>query len=63
MSDFLSAINFGFEPIVGLRYYLYRKQNRKDFISVCSPQWWNRQDLECLGCYQLDINNVWERIS
>lgn len=53
------SAHYNFEPIIGEIYYLYRNQN-KIFLSLIKPEEWN---LECLGCFKLDSNNKWVKLT
>tara|TARA_B000000441_G_C21352535_1_gene128682 strand:+ start:85 stop:465 length:381 start_codon:yes stop_codon:yes gene_type:complete len=53
---FNSKINFN--PIIGQKYYLYKKKNYK-FLSIIKPSEW---DMEFIGTFILNSNQSWKKI-
>jgi hypothetical protein len=47
---------FSFEPIIGEIYHLYRDHNGEDFLSLISPNEWNK---EHLGSFRLNSDKKW----
>ena len=51
--------DYSFQPIVGETYYVYSKDNGKNFLSLIKPNEWKK---ECLGGFKLLNNGTWEKI-
>lgn len=47
---------FSFEPVVGEIYHLYRGDNAVDFLSLISPNEWNK---EHIGTFRLNSDKKW----
>ena len=58
-SFLLTSFKFGFEPVIGETYHLYVGSDGKNFLSLISPNEWNR---ECLGSFQLTTEQKWIKI-
>jgi hypothetical protein len=53
------ASNYNFQPVIGERYYLYRRPNGENFLSLIKPSEWNQ---EFAGEFELDSDNKWKKI-
>lgn len=53
------SAKFKFEPIVGEQYHLYAGKKGDDFLSLISPESW---DKEYLGTFRLNGEYKWERV-
>jgi len=51
--------HFNFEPIVGEVYHLYLNRGDKPFLSLISPNQWDRP---YLGSYRLDTGRKWIKV-
>ena len=58
-NDLVYNAKFNFEPIIGETYYLYTGSNEENFLSLISPNEW---DKECLGSFYLDTEQKWVKI-
>ena len=58
-NDLIYNATFNFEPIVGETYYLYTGKDEVNFLSLISPNQW---DKECLGSFQLTAEQKWIKI-
>jgi len=58
-NDLIYNAVFNFEPIVGETYYLYTGNSKENFLSLISPNQW---DKECLGSFQLTAEQKWIKI-
>ena len=58
-NDLVYSAKFNFEPIIGETYYLYTNNNDENFLSLISPNEWNK---ECLGSFQLMADQKWKKI-
>ena len=47
---------FSFEPVIGEIYHLYCGDDRVNFLSLISPQEWNK---EHIGTFKLNSNKKW----
>jgi hypothetical protein len=47
---------FSFEPVIGEIYHLYKGDDGIDFLSLISPQEWNK---EYIGTFKLNSNKKW----
>lgn len=47
---------FSFEPVVGEIYHLYRGEDGADFLSLISPNEWNK---EHIGTFKLNSDKKW----
>jgi len=52
--------NYGFQPILGHLYHIYRGKDGNTFLSLINPNEW---DKEYLGSYRLNVNGTWENIN
>jgi hypothetical protein len=55
----LYSTNYGFQPILGHSYHIYRGKDGNTFLSLINPNEW---DKEYLGSYRLNTNGTWESI-
>ena len=58
-NDLIYNATFNFEPIVGETYYLYTGKDEVNFLSLISPNQW---DKESLGTFQLTAEQKWIKI-
>ena len=52
------SAKFKFEPVVGESYHLYAGKDGENFLSLISPDSWNK---EYLGSFRLNSEYKWER--
>ena len=57
-TDRVYAAKYKFEPIVGESYHLYAGKDGENFLSLISPDSWNK---EYLGTFRLNGEYKWER--
>ena len=55
-NEVIYSSNFNFEPITGEIYHLYKGKNNQLFLSMISPNEWNK---EYMGSYYMDTNKKW----
>ena len=49
-----------FKPIMGKKYYLYKNTKNERFLSLISPEEWNKKtNLEYLGAFRQDTSLKW----
>lgn len=61
ISERIYAVKMGFEPIIGKTYYLYRRENGEDFLSLIAPdEWGNGRKLEHVATVKLLADHTWE---
>ena len=53
-NEFVYSTNYNFIPVMGETYYLYRKSDGTNFLSLISPDEWN---MEFIGATRLESNN------
>lgn len=53
------SANYNFQPVIGERYYLYRRNNGEVFLSLIEPRSWNQ---EYIGTFEMDSDNKWKKI-
>jgi hypothetical protein len=58
-NEFVYSTNYNFIPVMGETYYLYRKSDGTNFLSLISPDEWN---MEFIGATRLESNNKWIKI-
>ena len=58
-NDLVYNAKFNFEPVIGETYYLYVGDDHENFLSLISPNEWNR---ECLGSFYLNAEQKWVKI-
>tara|TARA_B100000900_G_scaffold70408_1_gene55726 strand:- start:523 stop:876 length:354 start_codon:yes stop_codon:yes gene_type:complete len=52
-----------FIPVMGKTYYLYKKKNGKNFMSLINPADWNVGDkFEFVGAFVQDSRQKWNKI-
>ena len=59
INDYLHSIEMTAKKVPGTIYYLYKTKN-KEFLSIISPEEWNRsdEDLKFLGKYLYNYDNI-----
>jgi hypothetical protein len=50
---------FAYEPVIGQTYHLYYDKSGEVFLSMISPNEWNKP---YIGSFKLDSNNKWNKI-
>ena len=58
-NDLVYNAKFNFEPVIGETYYLYVGNDHENFLSLISPNEWDR---ECLGSFHLTAEQKWVKI-
>tara|TARA_Y100001972_G_scaffold126922_1_gene182114 strand:- start:626 stop:1021 length:396 start_codon:yes stop_codon:yes gene_type:complete len=58
-NDLVYNAKFNFEPIVGEIYHLYTEEDGKNFLSLISPNEW---DKHCLGSFKLETDQKWKKV-
>ena len=58
-NDLVYNAKFNFEPVIGEIYHLYAGKNNENFLSLISPNEWDR---ECLGSFHLTAEQKWIKI-
>jgi hypothetical protein len=61
MNERIYQSSYNFPPIVGQIYYLYKKENDDEFLSIISPIEWNNR-YQIIGSYQLQTDGRWNEI-
>lgn len=51
--------NYNFQPIIGEKYHLYRRNNGEMFLSLIEPQSWKQENI---GTFEMDSDNKWKKI-
>jgi hypothetical protein len=51
--------NYSFQPIIGEKYHLYRRDNGEIFLSLIEPDSWKQ---EYIGTFEMDSDNKWKKI-
>lgn len=55
-NELVYSSKFSFEPVIGEIYHLYRGDDGINFLSLISPQEWNK---EHIGTFQLNSDKKW----
>ena len=55
-NELVYSAKFSFEPVIGEIYHLYRDAVGVNFLSLISPQEWNR---EHIGTFKLNSDKKW----
>ena len=58
-NDLVYNSNYNFQPIIGEKYHLYRRNNGEYFLSLIEPQSWKQ---EYVGTFEMDSDNKWKKI-
>jgi len=58
-NDLVYKAKFSFEPVIGETYHLYVGNDGNIFLSLISPNEWNR---EHFGSFKLDSNQKWIKL-
>lgn len=58
-NDLVYKAKFSFEPVIGETYHLYIGNDGNLFLSLISPNEWNR---EHFGSFRLDSNQKWIKL-
>ena len=59
-NELVYSAKFSFEPVVGEIYHLYTADDGTNFLSLISPQEWNK---EHVGTFKLNSDKKWVVIS
>ena len=51
--------NYSYQPIIGEKYHLYRRNNGEMFLSLIEPNSWKQ---EYVGTFEMDSDNKWKKI-
>ncbi len=51
--------NHNFEPVLGIDYHLYKRENGEEFLSMISPTEWDK--FEFIGTFQLLSDGRWKK--
>ncbi|MEK9697617.1 MAG: DUF2452 domain-containing protein [Candidatus Poseidoniales archaeon] len=55
--------SISFLPIVGKVYYLYKREDGSEWVSMIDPdEWGHGYDFEYIGSYRLATDSVWIRV-
>lgn len=55
-NELVYSSKFNFEPVIGETYHLYVGNDGNVFLSLISPNEWNR---ECIGSFYLNSDQKW----
>ncbi|WP_333600376.1 DUF2452 domain-containing protein [Flavobacterium sp.] len=55
-NELVYSAKFSFEPVIGEIYHLYRGDDSINFLSLISPQEWNK---EHIGTFKLNSDKKW----
>ena len=55
-NELVYSAKFAFEPVIGEIYHLYVSEEGNNFLSLISPQEWNK---EHLGTFKLNSDKKW----
>ncbi|MBC5838532.1 DUF2452 domain-containing protein [Flavobacterium muglaense] len=55
-NELVYSAKFSFEPVIGEIYHLYRDASGVNFLSLISPQEWNK---EHIGTFKLNSDKKW----
>ncbi len=55
----INEAKFTFEPIIGQRYHLYRRDNGDNFLSIIAP---NECNFNSIGSFYLNADQIWEKV-
>jgi hypothetical protein len=58
-NDLVYNSNYNFQPIIGEKYHLYRRNNGEYFLSLIEPNSWKQ---EYVGTFEMDSDNKWKKI-
>ena len=59
INERLYMASHNFEPISGEIYHLYKKESGEEFLSLISPEQWNK--FEFIGSYKFLSDGRWEK--
>ena len=58
-NDLVYNAKFSFEPVIGQIYHLYPRNNGEIFLSLITPDEWNK---ESLGSFRLNSEQKWIKL-
>ena len=58
-NELVYKANFSFEPVIGKVYHLYYSSDEKIFLSLISPNEWNKK---YIGTFKFNYNNKWTKL-
>jgi len=53
------SAKFSFEPIIGEKYHLYRRENGETFLSIIAPE---QCSFDPMGSFYLNADQIWEKV-
>ena len=60
MNERLYTASHNFEPTTGEIYHLYKKESGEEFLSLISPEQWEKFDF--IGSYRFLSDGRWEKV-
>tara|TARA_B100000287_G_scaffold35935_1_gene33074 strand:+ start:905 stop:1288 length:384 start_codon:yes stop_codon:yes gene_type:complete len=51
-----------FTPVMGKTYYLFQKNDGKNFMTLISPDEWGKNDFKYIGAFKQDSRQKWNHI-
>ena len=60
MNERLYTASHNFEPTTGEIYHLYKKESGEEFLSLISPEQWEKFDF--IGSYRFFSDGRWEKV-
>ncbi len=61
ISERIYSAKIGFEPIIGKTYYLYRRENGEDFLSLVAPNEWGKdRKISYVATVKLLADHTWD---
>ena len=58
-NDMIYNAKFGFEPIIGETYHLFKNNKKELFLSIINPEEWS---FECIGSFRINSDKMWEKV-
>jgi hypothetical protein len=62
INERLYKANHNFEPVYGTNYFLYKRENGDEFLSLISPNEWKNK-FEFIGTFQIQSDGRWIQIN
>lgn len=58
-NNLIFSSKFNFEPIIGVVYHLYKRDNDETFLSIIAP---HECSFNSIGSFYLNADQIWEKV-
>ena len=51
-----------FKPVIGKTYYLFKRKDETNFMTLISPEEWGNNNFQYIGAFKQDSRQKWNHI-